>query len=63
MCTISREKFERHCLKNFLWIIYCISEMCMQLKNISEIKVWSEILAYLFQLNYGLPIRGGYLNV
>ena len=61
MCTISREKFKRHCLKNkrLFVIFYCISEMCMQFRTFWKkdeypILIISEIMDCE---------RGGYLNV
>ena len=63
MCTISRNKFKRHYLKNkiFFRIFYCISEMCMKFKTFWKKKknkypslTISEIMDFE---------RGGYLNV
>ena len=38
MCTISRNKFQPHYIKNkdFLWIFYCVSEMSMQFRNFEK---------------------------
>ena len=61
MCTISRNKFKRHCLKNkdFLSILYCICEMCMQFRTFWEKDEFpSLIISEIMDCE-----RGGYLNV
>ena len=61
MWTISRNKYEPHYLKNkdFLWIYYCISEMCMQFRPFKKKDEYpSLIISEITDCE-----RGGYLNV
>ena len=61
MCTISRNKFKRHYLKirDFLWIFYCISEMCMQFRTFRKKDEYpSLIISEIMDCEIG-----GYLNV
>ena len=62
MCTISRQKFKRHYLKNnrlFLFF-YCISEMCMKFKTFWKKKNEYPSLTISEIMDFE---RGGYLNV
>ena len=61
MCTISRNKFKRHYLKNkrLFVIFYCISEMCMLAEHFEKKHEYpSLIISEIMDCE-----RGGYLNV
>ena len=61
MCTISRNKFKRHYLKNkkLFGIFYCISQMCMKFRSFKKKDEYpSLIISEMMDCE-----RGGYVNV